>query len=77
MTLTDLHLMAARTSNVDADTEFKLFRALLSLFPLCRTTRCNPPKPVARALSSLRRLDLSAPLAGYLEIALGREGATS
>jgi hypothetical protein len=77
MTLMDLHLRFACTSNVDANSEFKLSRALLKLFPACQPSRGSPPSPVTRAVSKLRGLNLSAPLREFLAIARGREGATS
>jgi hypothetical protein len=77
MTLTDLHLLAAPTSNVDAETEYKLSRALSKLFPAWQATRGSPPKPVVRASSTLRRLNPAPLLLDSLAIALGRKGTTS
>jgi hypothetical protein len=77
MTLIDLHLLSAPTSNGDAGSKYSLSRALLKLFPACQPSRGIPPKLVTLAVSTLRGLDLSAPLREFMAIARGREGAAS
>jgi hypothetical protein len=77
MTLMDLYLLAAPASNGDADPKYTLSRALLKLFPTCRTSRGSPPTSVTPVVSRLRGFSLPAPLREVLAIARGREGATS
>ena len=77
MTLRDLQMQFACTSNVDPNSEFNLSRALLALFLPWQAMRGSPIMPDTRATGRMGRLNLLAPLREVVAIAGGREGATS